>query len=199
VLTALSIFLVSLIVIGQLVSLSGQRALEVRHLSEAAQLAQSKMAEVVAGAVPLESQGDASFEETPDWHWSMEAEQASVPSLWHVRITVSRQRPDGSKIETTLTQLVLDPAQRGSTLDSVAPSVTGSTDTGGGSSTSSQTSSGSSSSSGTTQTSGSATSGGGAPRPGSGSTGTSSSGASKGGSGAASPGASKGGSAKGGS
>jgi hypothetical protein len=116
VLAALAIFLLALIGIGRLLTLSGERALEVQQQSRAAQLCQAKLAEVTAGVVALSSQSGA-FDEDPDWQWSVDAQSDSISGLWRVKITVSRGRPDGSRIESSLNQMVLDPSLRGSTTD----------------------------------------------------------------------------------
>ena len=123
VLVALAIFLFGLVAIGQLITLGSDRALEVQFQTQAVQLCQAKMAEVVAGAVPLSSQADAKFDEDPDWSWSLEAEQDSNSSLlWNVKVTVTHPRPDGSKMEASLSQMVLDPSQRGSATDAALAS-----------------------------------------------------------------------------
>src|SRR5262245_17108748 len=69
VLAALAIFLMSVIVLGRLVIFAGERARDVQAVSEATQLCQSKLAEVVAGAVPLDPQSGVAFEEDPAWTW----------------------------------------------------------------------------------------------------------------------------------
>ena len=121
VILAMAIFLLGLVGIGQLITLGGDRALEVQQQSEAIQLCQSKMAEVIAGVVPLGSQADTPFDEDADWKWSMDAEQqGDAVNLWTVKISVSRAGPTGNKLEATLSQMVYDPQQRGSTLDVVA-------------------------------------------------------------------------------
>ena len=123
VLTALAIFLISLIALGQLVTVSGERALEVQQLSRASQLSQSKLAEVVSGAVSLSSQsGD--FDEDPDWHFQVDAElDSAITGLWRVQVKVSRDLGDGTHFESTVNQMVLDPSLRGSTADAT-PSPT---------------------------------------------------------------------------
>lgn len=145
VLIALTIFLFSLVAIGRLVVMSGDRALDVQQQSLAAQLCQAKLAEVLAGAVPLSSQSDVPFDEDPDYRWSLDAQSDATPNLWRVQVRVTRERPDGSKIECSLSQMVLDPSQRGSTLDTPATSnAAASSDT--SNSSSSTSSSGSASS-----------------------------------------------------
>jgi type II secretion system protein I len=120
VLIALAIFLIAMAVLGQMVNLATNRAVQVRQQAQAAQLCQSKLAEVVAGAVPLTSQSEVAFEEDPHWVWTMEAEQAEVANLWRVKIRVSRAGSDGNGIECVMSQMVLDPAVRGSAADTPA-------------------------------------------------------------------------------
>ena len=124
VLAALTIFLMSLIALSQLLSVTGDRVVKVQQLSRASQLSQSKLAEVVAGVISLSSQsGD--FDEDPDWHWQVEAEQDSaITGLWRVQVKVSRDMGDGSQIESTVNQMVLDPSQRGSTADAASSGAT---------------------------------------------------------------------------
>jgi len=125
VLAALAIFLISLIALGQLISITGEHALEVQQLSRASQLSQSKLAEIVSGAISLSSQsGD--FDEDPDWHFQVDAEQdySAITGLWRVKVTVTRDMGDGTTMESTVSQMVLDPSQRGSTADAAASAAT---------------------------------------------------------------------------
>jgi len=115
VLIALVIFLTSLIVIGRLIIMGGERALEVKLESYATRLCQSKLAEVSAGAIPLSGQGEVPFDEDPNWVWSLEAEEGDAPGLWRINIRVTRQQPAQPKIECAIRQLVLDPSLRGGT------------------------------------------------------------------------------------
>lgn len=132
VLIALAIFLISLIALGQLITFSGERALEVQQLSRASQLCQSKLAEVVSGAISLSSQ-DGDFDEDSDWHWHIDAQQDSaITGLWRVEVKVSRDLGDGTHFESTANQMVLDPSLRGSASDSI-PSPTSSSNNKGGS------------------------------------------------------------------
>lgn len=158
VLIALVIFLTSLIVIGRLIIMGGERALEVKLESYATQLCQSKLAEVSSGAIPLSGQGEMPFEDDPNWVWSLEAEEADAPGLWRINIRVMRQQPAQPKIECAIRQLVLDPALRGGTS---APAPAG-TDT----PTTPETSATAGSTSGSSSTTGS-TSGGGSSKGGS--------------------------------
>jgi general secretion pathway protein I len=136
VLVALSIFLIALIGIGQLLTLGGDRARDVADHGQAIQLCQTKLAEVVAGVVPLASQSNAPVEDDPAWQWSLDAEQGATTGLWNVTVRVSKRRPDGSRVEASLSQMILDPSIRGNNQN---PNNTNNT---GGTSASGQPSSG---------------------------------------------------------
>lgn len=124
VVVSLAIFLLSVIALAQLLNLSMSLARDGKELQRASQLCRSKMNEVVAGAVSLTSQPESTFEEDPNWVWSMECQQeSSITNLWRVTVTVAYHRQDGSTVQDTLTQYVLDPAARG-TLDAGASSST---------------------------------------------------------------------------
>jgi general secretion pathway protein I len=140
VLVALAIFLGAMVVIGRLIIMGGERALEVQLQSEAARLCQSQMAKVVAGIESLTSQSDLAMEDDSDWKWSMECEQGNITGLWSVTVRVYKDRVDGSKVEASLSQLVLDPSMRGSTFD--AALIAGSDTTTGTDSSSSSTTTG---------------------------------------------------------
>ncbi|HEX4590188.1 MAG TPA: hypothetical protein VH120_09695 [Gemmataceae bacterium] len=115
VLAALAIFLFSLVALSQLISIGSGHAREIEWLGQGSLIAQSRMAEALAGSIPLSSQSDATCDEDSDWSWSMDAEPDTPPGLYRVKITVSRNRPDGSRFETVLNQMVLDPTYRGNT------------------------------------------------------------------------------------
>jgi general secretion pathway protein I len=127
VLVALAIFLFSIVALGQLIDIGSQRAIDVEWLARGSALAQSKLSEVSAGVIPLSSSSDTACDDDPDWTWSMDAEGDTTPNLYRVKITVSRQRPDGSRFETAINTYVFDPLQRGNT----DGSATGSDDTTG--------------------------------------------------------------------
>jgi general secretion pathway protein I len=124
VLAALAIFLFSLVALSQLIALGTDNARNVQWLGEASLLAQSRMAEVLGGSITLTSQSESSCDEDPDWNWSMDAQQDTAPNLWLVKVTISRNRPDGSKFESVLSQYIFDPLYRGATDGSDAASST---------------------------------------------------------------------------
>jgi Tfp pilus assembly protein PilV len=138
---ALVIFMGSFVALNQLVSIATDNAIRVDQQSQATLLCQAKLAEINAGIVSLTaSQGDYTpFTQSQDggwsntiddnWQWKMmtTSEVEGVANLYLVQVWVMRET-GGKKVEVTLSQMVFDPTQRGSTAD--VPS-TGST-TGGG-------------------------------------------------------------------
>lgn len=115
---ALFIFMISILAIGQLLSFSGQSALNVSQQTDANLRAQSKMNELIAGVEPLADMagGYSAFPEEPDWEYSISAQQATIANLWDVTVKIRVTRPSGDVLESTLSQKVLAPQSRGSTL-----------------------------------------------------------------------------------
>jgi prepilin-type N-terminal cleavage/methylation domain-containing protein len=136
VIAALAILLLSLGALYHLINLGGNLAYRAHQRSRAAQLAQTKLAEVAAGVVPLGS-ADGTFDEDDKYSWSVQAEQSSTAGLWSVTVTVTRQNADKSRIEVSLSQMVLDPSTVGSTQDVPGGSSTSNNQSGNQSGTSS--------------------------------------------------------------
>jgi general secretion pathway protein I len=146
VIVALSIFLFAIVAIARLVNLGSDLALDVEQRSRATQLCQSKLSEVISGAVTLTSQSDTPFDEDPSWTWSLDCEQASVAGLWNVTVKASHQGSDGNKVVMcALSQMVLDPSIRGTSYDAVTSANTASNTANDQSSSSSSSSSSSTS------------------------------------------------------
>src|SRR5262245_19086231 len=120
VIVAMAVFLISLIGLTYILNISGNMAIQARDRSHAAHLAHAKLAEVAAGAVPLEGQGDVPFEDEEDYLWSLTAEPGGAANLFNVTVTVKRQRPDGHTVEVSLSQMVLDPKTVGTLYDTPA-------------------------------------------------------------------------------
>lgn len=121
---AASMLFITVAALHQMLTSAGRRARDVRDNGFAVQLCQSKMNEVAAGAVALSSSPYAQVEENQSYQWAMTAEQAEVSGLWQVEIRVRLTRADGVETEeaaddslVVLRQFVLDPARRGSTMD----------------------------------------------------------------------------------
>src|SRR5258707_7208437 len=84
VLASLAIFLMALTALTFLVNNSSSLAAEAQYRARCAQLARSKINEMAAGAVPLEGQSEASFDDEPLYCWSAEVGDSGTPGLFNV-------------------------------------------------------------------------------------------------------------------
>lgn len=118
VIVAMAIFMISIGAIYQLITFGRDRALDVRMQTRTSMRCQSKLAEVIVGAVPLESTGGySSFDDDKDLQWSLSVDSVGFDGAMQVKVSVKADLPDGRTVESHLAQIVLDPSIRGSTLD----------------------------------------------------------------------------------
>jgi general secretion pathway protein I len=117
VLVALTIFLMAFVALGRLVTLGSDQALEAQRHIRAADLCQSKLAEVIAGAVALESQTEVPFDEDLTWHWTLDCEKSTYAGLWSVTVLVSRQDAGRMRVFSKLSEMILDPQIHGNLQD----------------------------------------------------------------------------------
>ena len=121
---ALAIFLMALVPVMRLVSIGGERALDVSHRAQASMLCQAKLDSVKVGAEPLNGGGSIDIGNLT-WNYTIDSSPSDVDNLYLVKVSAKVDRQDGKTIEATLTQLVLDPALRGSTIASGSTTTTG--------------------------------------------------------------------------
>ena len=129
VLAALAIFLMALVALVHLVNLSSNLAFEAHHRSNAARICQSKMAEVIAGSVPLQGQSSSAVEDEPEYHWSLTSDAGAAQGLYTVTVRVTHQSNEEHPIEVTLTRMIIDPSIAGSTQDVPPPPTASATAT----------------------------------------------------------------------
>jgi type II secretion system protein I len=134
VLAALAIFLMALVALVHLINTASNFAFEAHHRSNAARICQSKMASLVAGAIPLQAQSEAADEDEPEYRWSATVDSAGPSNLSTVTVRVSFGSDKDYPITATLTRMVLDPTVAGSTQDVPASSSSSSNTAGSGSS-----------------------------------------------------------------
>lgn len=120
VLLAMAIFIMSIVAIGRLVDIGTEREMEARFHTRGARLAEAKLAEIEAGAVSFTESG-GTFPEDPDWSWTMTAELQSLPNLYLVTVTVSRDLK-GRPFEVSVSQMILDPQALGAAEEAMRPS-----------------------------------------------------------------------------
>jgi type II secretory pathway pseudopilin PulG len=178
VLAALAIFMLSIVVISQMVNSAAHTADKSRRLTQAGLYCEAKMAEVASGIQPLASVGMTPLENADGWEYSIECQpqdfsnvqidNQSLAALSLVEVTVRY----GNDVEQSLSRVVLDPRVRVPTADPTpSTSSNGSSGSSGGASGGSMGGSGSKGGSGKSKSgggSGKSTPGAGAPTGGGG-------------------------------
>ncbi|MGL6073661.1 MAG: type IV pilus modification PilV family protein [Fimbriiglobus sp.] len=120
VLVAMTIFLISLAAIASLVDFGADRSMAASMTTLGTRLAQSKLAEIEAGAIPPNTSETGTFEDEPDWSYSLEPGTELAANTYPVTIRVSREVA-GRKYEVVLTQIIFDPAQQGKAAAATKP------------------------------------------------------------------------------
>src|SRR5215218_3607958 len=91
VLGATAIFLLSIVAIGELMSVSTDQAVDVQHRSRATRLCQSKLNEFAAGIESVSGATSGTFEEDEAWSWEAEVtNDGTAANLYKVQVTVRR-------------------------------------------------------------------------------------------------------------
>src|SRR4051812_32928987 len=106
VLVSTAVFLIAVVAIMQLMSVTTDQALETQLRSRAARLCQSKLNEYAAGVEAVGSaagSASGSFEEEDEWQWSADVQtDSTAANLYRVTVTVSRQTQTLGKIEVSM-------------------------------------------------------------------------------------------------
>lgn len=122
VLGATAIFLISIVAIGELMSVATDQAVEVQHRSQATRLCQSKLNEFASGVEQFSGATSGEFEEDPVWSWNADVQSETIAlNLYRVTVTVTRDSNRGP-VEVSMTQFIFDPLQRGH-LTTTAPAT----------------------------------------------------------------------------
>ena len=130
VILAMAILLMSLAAIGKLVDMGSERAVETQSQARGTRLAHSKMAEVEAGVIGVTGAANGTFDDEPDWSWSVEPEAEGTPNLYKVTVRASRTLR-GKPFEVALSQWLMDPQQMGSASQAQTSSSSGTTSSSG--------------------------------------------------------------------
>jgi prepilin-type N-terminal cleavage/methylation domain-containing protein len=91
----------AMVMIGQLYHLGYRSALQARLRNDANIIADSKMAELAAGVLPLESTGNSELPEYPGWSYSVDLQSSLQLGLFMATVTVS-YGDESSNIPTSL-------------------------------------------------------------------------------------------------
>jgi general secretion pathway protein I len=148
---ALALFVGAITVLAQ-VAWNGQRAaVQAKLRTEAAFRCETVMAEVLAGAVPFQSQQGIPFSDDPKWSWGVQIAPGKYPELLHVTVDVEhRSATRTANAGFSLQRWTRDPtlflaaaaAQSASSTKSSTTTAPGSTSSAGSSGSSSSSQSG---------------------------------------------------------
>lgn len=125
VLVALAIFIMALAALGQLVQLGLEQAVEADRQTTATRLAQSKLAEIEAGAISIDGGAEEFTEQelntdgSARWKWEALGEKTNELNLYNVTVTITLT--NGDPFSLSLSQLIYDPAYLGSAAPTPAP------------------------------------------------------------------------------
>ena len=110
VLLALAILGGALAAMGQLIANGVQAAVQSKLQTQAALLCESKLAEIAAGAEPMQGANGTSFPDAPGWFWSASATPHGVAGLFVVEVIVERRAAGLGATEFRLKRLLREPA-----------------------------------------------------------------------------------------
>lgn len=127
VLLSLGLFLGALAALSQLWYGGVRASVQARLATQAILRCESKLNEVVAGAVPLQSASETPFEDDATWTWSLQVE--SGPHTDSLLVTVKVSHPGQSGLSSSdfqLRRLIRDPqvwtaAQQATTEETTSP------------------------------------------------------------------------------
>ena len=135
VIIAMAVFLMSLTGLVFLMGVASESALEAQMRSQAMSICQSQLAKAASGSVPLSGQAMSTSEDDDAYQMSMDVDSGSFNGLHNVTVTVTRKRGNGSEMECSLSQMILDPKIVGTVFDSAKDLQAPSTDSSSGSTT----------------------------------------------------------------
>ncbi len=107
---ALAVFVGSIAAIGQLISTGVRAAVKSRLQSQAVLRCESKMAEVVAGIVPLRGSANGQFPDDASWNWQVQVAAGPYEGLYIVEVTATH--PGGTSAGNqsfALRRMIRDP------------------------------------------------------------------------------------------
>jgi len=117
VVVALVIFTLTLPALNALVVMGTQRAEETAYLSVATMLCRSVLAEAMVGARELDTVDWTPSDLDLNYHWKMQASDYDVDNVKQVQVWVKFDVGAGPIVQVTLSQLIIEPDNRGSTQD----------------------------------------------------------------------------------
>jgi Tfp pilus assembly protein PilV len=123
VLAAMAIFMIALAAISQLIDSGNDMAVEASRVNTGTRLAQSKLAEVEAGVIPVRDGGSGTFDVETGWSWEVVSEPSDAPNVYMVNVIV--RSTVGREVKVGLTQMIFDPQYQGNASEAQPPTDPG--------------------------------------------------------------------------
>ena len=121
---AMAIFLMALTALSQLIDAGSEAALQTDLRNQAIRIATSKLAEVEAGALPIEGGVREPWDENPLWEWELlSSAPAGAPNTYEVTVIVRYTSQYGPRqpFEFQLSQVIFDPYYMGNAAEAQPP------------------------------------------------------------------------------
>lgn len=110
ILISLAIFFGSIAVLGQLIANGVRSALRMRLQSEAVQIAEEKLGELVAGIIPFKAVSSSDVEGHEEFTWTLAINQSAQADLFQVEIEVVHEANNAAgEMDYKLFRLMRDP------------------------------------------------------------------------------------------
>jgi len=108
---SIGIFLMAMAALSELISVGSRAAVKAELETQAALYAESKMAEIVSGAVPMTATGNQPlFPDDPSWQWRLTEGEPPAEGLKDLTVTVMHMGNNGEPDATySLRRFVRDP------------------------------------------------------------------------------------------
>ena len=108
VILAIALLGTSMAIIHQMLGVGYRGATETQMMTDASILVDTKMAEVAAGVIPLESANGVLIEENPDWVYSVDVASAEQIGLLSVTVTVQQSQLE-NPLSISVVRFMADP------------------------------------------------------------------------------------------
>ena len=108
---ALALFFAAMAAISEILHIGSVASVKAQMRADASLLGESKLNEVIAGIVPLTSVEQQTFENAPQWTWSLAVEDDTDVSIKRLMLTVNHLDSAGqTDHEIQFARLLRDPA-----------------------------------------------------------------------------------------
>jgi type II secretion system protein I len=107
---ALTIFVGALAAVSQIISTGTRASVQAELQSDAVLRAETQMAQIVSGAIPLTATSNAAFDDHAEWTWSLTVATGPQLDTLQLTVTVDHKTPKGVvNGQAVLARIIRDP------------------------------------------------------------------------------------------